>query len=317
MTPGRLPLPYLSLRDYLRAEFGFGLQRLCLDAGFLCPNRDGSKAVGGCTFCDVAGSGALHTQGPLSLRRQVQHQIELSRRRHGPSRYISYLQAFTNTYGSLDRLREVYEAAISHPEVAVLSVGTRSDCVDAPVCDLLAEFAKRVQVWLELGLQSVNQATLDRVNRAETPEDFRSACRLARSRGLQVVAHLIVGLPGDSPSDCLRAADVVNAEGVWGVKIHNLYIDSRAPMATEWQAGAIPMLSRDEYVDVVCDMLERLRSDMVIHRLTGQAPRAFHLAPQWALDKGAVLDAIVAEMRRRGSVQGCRWRGDGGSVGGA
>lgn len=305
---GRQGLPYRSLRDYLRAEFGAPLQRLCLDAGFTCPNRDGSKAVGGCTFCDVAGSGASHIEETLGVRRQVQHQVALNEKRYGRSRYIAYLQAFTNTYGPIDRLRAVYDAAVSHPDVAVLSVGTRADCVDGSVCDLLAEFNRRVEVWLELGLQSVNQATLDRVNRAETPDDFRLACRMSRCRGLRVVAHLIVGLPGDTPADCLRAVDLLNEEGVWGVKIHNLYIDSRAPMAAEWEAGGIPTMTQEEYVACVCDMLERLHPETVIHRLTGQAPRAFHLAPLWALNKSAVLEAITAEMRRRGSAQGSRFR---------
>jgi radical SAM protein (TIGR01212 family) len=188
-------LPYLSLREHLKAQWGAALHRLCLDAGFTCPNRDGSKAFGGCTFCDVAGSGASHIEGAFGVRRQVLHQIAQCEQRHGPTRYIAYLQAFTNTYAPLDRLRAVYEAAVCHPDVAVLSVGTRSDCVDAPVCELLGRFGDRVQVWLELGLQSVNQATLNRVNRAETPDDFRQACRLARAYGLRVVAHVIVGLP--------------------------------------------------------------------------------------------------------------------------
>jgi len=307
-------LPYLSLREHLKAEWGAALHRLCLDAGFTCPNRDGSKAFGGCTFCDVAGSGASHIEGALGVRRQVLHQIAQCEQRHGPTRYIAYLQAFTNTYAPLDRLRAVYEAAVCHPDVAVLSVGTRSDCVDAPVCELLAGFGDRVQVWLELGLQSVNQATLDRVNRAETPDDFRQACRLARTYGLRVVAHVIVGLPGDTPADYLRAVDLLNAEGVWGVKIHNLYIDRRAPMAADWEAGSITLPTRDEYVASVCDMLERLRPDMVIHRLSGQAPRAYHLAPAWALEKSALLKAITAEMRRRESVQGCRYRSGGASL---
>jgi radical SAM protein (TIGR01212 family) len=246
----------------------------------------------------VAGSGASHIEETLGVRRQVQHQVALSEKRHGRSRYIAYLQAFTNTYGPLDRLRAVYEAAVSHPDVAVLSVGTRAACVDRPVCELLAELNRRVQVWLELGLQSVNQATLDRVNRAETPDDFRQACRAARACGLRVVAHLIVGLPGDTPEDCLRAVDLLNAEGVWGVKIHNLYIDSRAPMAAEWEAGAIATMTQEEYVACVCDMLESLRPQTVIHRLTGQAPRAFHLAPSWALSKGTVLEAIEPELKR-------------------
>jgi len=296
---------YNSFNKWLRARFGERVHKLCIDAGFTCPNRDGSKATGGCAFCDVAGSGARHIQSTLNIRRQVLAQVDQSFQRYHARKYIAYFQAYTNTYGTVPRLRRIYEAALISDYVVGLSVGTRGDCVTEEVCELLASFQEpHREVWLELGLQSANQETLDRINRAERVEDFVRACAMANTAGVQTVGHVIFGLPGDSHDDCLRSIDLINECGCSGLKIHNLYIDAQAPMAESWRKGEIRVWERGEYIGTVCDALERLNPSILIHRLTGEAPPPMLLAPDWASDKAKVLASIDTEMARRGTRQG-------------
>ncbi len=305
---------FRSFQEWSRAEYGCRVHRLCLDGGFTCPNRDGFKARGGCTFCDSAGSGALHIARGDQVRNQVMTQLTAARRRYGARKFIAYFQAFTGTYAPVEVLRETYEEALCHPDIVGLGIGTRSDCVTPAACDLIASFRDRVRVWLEIGLQSVNQATLDGVNRAESVEDFPNAAAMARAAGLDVVVHLLFGLPGDTAGDCLAAVDAVNAAGAVGVKIHNLCIDSRAPMTAAWCRGEIRTFAESEYVGLVCDAIERLDPRVLVHRLVASAPRERHLAPLWALEKQRVLSAINAELSRRGTRQGSRFAAEGGIV---
>ncbi|MBX7245691.1 MAG: TIGR01212 family radical SAM protein [Candidatus Sumerlaeaceae bacterium] len=295
---------YRPFHDWLLKRFGERVFKICLDAGFTCPNRDGSKASGGCTFCDLAGSGARHIETSLGIRHQVQQQIQTARRRYRAEKFIAYFQAFTNTYAPVRVLKDIYDAAFCDPNVVGLSIGTRGDCVTDEVCELIAGYKSRGPVWLELGLQSVNQSTLDRINRAERVEDFVEACESARKAGVDVVAHLIFGLPGDTREDCLKGVRLVNECGCRGIKIHNLYIDANAPMAEEWQRGEIQMIEREEYISWVCDALEILDPGVLVHRLTGEASPKLHLAPQWSREKVHLLRDIERELERRGSYQG-------------
>jgi hypothetical protein len=300
--------PINNFHDWLVQEFGSRVYKLCLDAGFTCPNRDGSKAVGGCTFCDVAGSGGAHIESTIGISAQVRDQIANSERRYRARKFIAYFQAFTNTYAPVERLHAVYDAAICDHRIVGLSVGTRADCVSHEVCELLASYRPRVRVWLELGIQTVNQATLDRVNRAETVEEFHLACSMAKAAGLDLVLHIIFGLPGDTAEDCMRSIEFANRHGVSGVKIHNLYVDSRSPIAVDWRKGLVRLPEFDEYCSLVCDALERLDPGILVHRLTGHAPSPYHLGPGWALGKPAAIEKIAAELRRRGTYQGFRFR---------
>jgi uncharacterized protein len=297
-------MPWNSFNVWLRERFGERVHRACIDAGFTCPNRDGSKASGGCTFCDLAGSAAGHIEPAFGIRRQVREQIASGEARYGARKFIAYFQAFTNTYAPIERLRESYEAALEDPRIVGLCVGTRGDCVTDGVSRLLASYGAERLAWMEVGLQSVNQATLDSVNRAERVEDFAEACGSARRFGVPVVAHLIFGLPGDTRSDCLRAIAHLNECGVWGVKIHNLYIDSLAPMAADWRDGRVPIPDVEEHIALVCDALELLDPGIMVHRLCAAAPHGRHLAPAWALEKAAVLHGIRDELSRRNTCQG-------------
>lgn len=302
-------LPYNSFRDWLVREYGERVQKLCIDAGFTCPNRDGRKGTNGCVFCDSQGSGARHIKTAREVESQVRSQIAQVERRFKARKFIAYFQAFTNTYAPLDRLREIYDSAFCDDRIVGLSVGTRSDCLDESVCALLASYRERGRVWVEVGLQTANQDTLNRMNRGETVEQFRLACRAALQQGLDVVGHVILGLPGDSHSDFVRAIEVLNEAGVTGVKIHNLFVDCRAPIAAMWRRGEVPVLSRQDYVKAVCDALEILSPRILIHRLTGEAPAGELLAPDWVRNKKDVLDAIVTELNRRGTRQGSRFNG--------
>lgn len=292
--------------DHLLDCYHTRVQKLCLDGGFTCPNRDGTKAYGGCLFCDASGSAAAHIPLAEPVAEQIRRQKQSCRQRYGAQKFIAYFQAFTNTYAPLPRLKSLYEQALSDPDVIGLSVGTRADCLDEQICALLAGFAASGRrIWVEIGIQTVNQATLDRMNRAETVEDYRRACRLVNDAGLELVVHVIAGLPGDSREDFLRTVAFVNEMEAQGIKIHNLYIDSRAALARDWQAGCVPILEFSDYVSLVCDALERLSPRCLIHRLCGQAPRPYHLAPTWALDKNRVMRAIEAELARRATAHGC------------
>ncbi len=289
----------------LLCKYGERVQKLCLDGGFTCPNRDGTKAVGGCVFCDADGSGAAHIVSARSLAEQIRQQKLQCQRRYGAKLFIAYFQAFTNTYAPIDRLRELYDEALHDDDVIGLSVGTRADCVTEEVCELLLGYRNRGKtVWVEIGIQTVNQQTLDRMNRAETVGDFVAGCRLVKRYGLELVTHVIVGLPGDTKGDFLATIDFVNGVAADGIKIHNLYVDARSPLARWWRSGEVPLLEFRDYVQWVADGLERLAPRCYVHRLSGQAPRMFHLAPEWALDKNRVIHAIEAELERRDTVQG-------------
>ncbi|MGC8740613.1 MAG: TIGR01212 family radical SAM protein [Candidatus Sumerlaeaceae bacterium] len=294
--------------NFLKQAYGCRVQKLCLDGGFTCPNRDGSKATGGCYFCDASGSGAAHIVSAEPISEQLKSQKLRCQQRYGAVKFIAYFQAFTNTYAPIERLRMLYDQATSDPDVIGLSVGTRADCISEKVCELLRGYqCQGKRVWVEIGVQTINQTTLERMNRAETVEDYRRAARLIKEANLELVAHVIVGLPGDTRDDFLRTVEFLNEIHADGAKIHNLYIDARAALARWWREGRCQLLDFDEYINLVADGLESLAPNCVIHRLSGQAPRPFHLAPHWALDKNFIIQKIESELERRGTRHGSRW----------
>jgi len=307
-TPGEAmqPLPYNLFSQWLRDRFGEKVYKVTLDAGFDCPNRDGTRARGGCTFCDASGSSAQVSPPATPLAEQLRLGMEGWFRKSGGQarKFIAYYQAFTNTHGPLDRLREVYRVGVEHPEVVGIAIGTRPDCVGEPVLDLLSEIAQQKYLWVEYGLQSASNETLARINRAHTVEEFVDAVERTRKRGIEVCAHLIHGLPGDSHAMMMRSVDLLAELGVEGVKIHSLHIVKGSIMAGQYLRGEIPLMSQQEYVSWVADSLERLPWTMKIHRLTGDALPHLLVAPEWSRNKLAVLNAIQAELRRRGTRQG-------------
>ena len=274
-----------------------------IDAGFTCPNRDGGKGVGGCTFCDVAGSGSSLIVNGLSVQEQVHHAIEQMQRQH-VKKFIAYFQAFTNTYAPVEKLRELYSAAIDHPDIVGLSIGTRPDCLSEAVLDLLQEFQQKTKVWIEYGLQSRHNATLQRLNRGHTAEEFEDSVLRTKERGLPVTAHLILGLPHETAEMMMESAQLIIDLNPHGIKIHNLYLEEGMAMTEEWRRGEFQMMEKKDYIKLVCDILEKLPPEMIVERLCGEPDPRRAVAPDWALHKAPLLQEIEQELERRNSWQG-------------
>lgn len=299
--------PYRTFSNYLKERFGERVYRVPIDAGFDCPNRDGTRAFGGCTFCDERGSGAPTIKGGLRVKEQLLDGIKRIERRYGAHKFLAYFQAFSNTYAPEGVLRVLYDAGLDHPDVVGLCIGTRPDCVPDNVLDLLAEYAQRTFVWLEMGLQSAFNETLDRINRAHSSEEFFDAAQRAKARGLNVATHLIFGLPGETPEMMLETVRMVAQSGIEGIKIHQLCIYKGTPMEDDFRAGRLQTLDEDVYVSLVADALEMLPPEMIVMRLVAEGTEDEIVAPKWSFEKSRIMDKIDAEMARRGTQQGSRY----------
>ena len=286
----------------LLRRYGERVHKVAIDAGFTCPNRDGTLGRGGCTFCNNA-SFSPHAREPRSVADQIAAGRAVIRRRTGARRYIAYFQAYTNTYGAVEHLDRLYREALAEPDVVGLAVGTRPDCLDDPVLDLLAGYRDEGrEIWVELGLQSAFDETLRRVRRGHGFAEYRAAAHAIHSRGLALCTHLIVGLPGESPWHARTSLERVLELGVDGLKVHPLHVVRGTRLAVEWRRGAYRPLTLEEYVEAACDIVEATPPEVEFHRLTGTAPRSVLLAPEWCAWKWRVLNAIEAELARRESV---------------
>jgi len=300
-------LPYRDLNTYLRERFGVRVQKVTLDAGLTCPNRDGRVGVGGCLYCNARGSGTGAWARGQTITEQLQEGMARLARRYKASRFIAYFQSFSNTYAPLDTLRALYQEALVFPEVAGLSIGTRPDCLSPEILDLLAGLARERLLWVELGLQSAHDETLKLINRGHDVSCFTQAVREAAARGLEVVAHVILGLPGEGPAEMAATARYLGGLPLQGVKIHLLYVVRGSGLEEMYRAGNYRPLEEEEYVSLVVDFLELLPPHLVIHRLTGDPHPEELVAPTWCLDKSRVLIGIKEELARRGSRQGSAW----------
>ncbi|MBW2137773.1 MAG: TIGR01212 family radical SAM protein [Deltaproteobacteria bacterium] len=300
---------YRDYNTYLRKIFGERVQKIPIDAGLGCPNRDGTISREGCIFCDRRGSGtgAMTEQG-LSVHEQVVRGRRFAEQRYGARKFIAYFQAFTNTYGPVVKLKDLYDEALEHRGMVGLSVGTRPDCVDRDVAALLSEYGKRYLVWIEYGLQSAHDITLSRINRGHDVAAFEKGVFLADQYGLNVCAHVILGLPGEDKDMMMDTARFLASMPVRGVKIHGLYVCKGTRLATLYEQGAYRALEREEYVDLVVDFLERLPPEMVIQRLTGDPVPGELIAPRWAVKKMENLDLIRKRLEERDTWQGKRYR---------
>jgi hypothetical protein len=299
-------LPYRDLNSYLRERFGTRVQKITLDAGLTCPNRDGRVGTGGCLYCNLRGSGTGAWARGESITRQLEEGAARLGRRYGAQRFIAYFQSFSNTYAELATLRRLYEEALAFPGVAGLSIGTRPDCLGEEILDLLAGYAREKLVWLELGLQSAHDATLRRLNRGHDVACFSEAVHRAAGRGLEVVAHVILGLPGEGPREMAATAAYLAGLPVMGVKIHLLYVVRGSGLAALYETGQYKCLSEEEYAARVVEFIELLPPRLVIHRLTGDPHPEELLAPDWCLNKARVLGRIREEFARRQTCQGAK-----------
>lgn len=301
-----MPRRYLPLSTHLRDRFGGRVRSVTIDAGFTCPNVDGTVTTGGCVYCDNRSFSPNRRLPRATIRAQVERGIAILSRRYRAEKFIAYFQAGTNTHGPVEKLKRLYDEALTDPRVVGLAVGTRPDSVPEPVLDLLGEYAERVPVFLELGLQTVHDRSLEWMNRGHGVAAFLDAVNRCRGRPLDLCAHVILGLPGESHADMMETADVLAGLPVQGVKVHNLYVVRGTPLEAQYEAAQLRVLSLDEYVPLVVDFLERVPADRVIHRLTGEAPPDWLVAPDWVRDKAQLLRRVDDEMARRDTRQGAR-----------
>lgn len=300
--------PYREYSRYLKQQFGHRVHKISVDGGFSCPNREQGRRNPGCIFCDSAGSASSGIARPLSITGQLEHGKEIMRRKYKAKEFIAYFQPFSNTYAPLETLRTLYDEALAVPDMVGLAIGTRPDCVAPEVLDLLGGYTQRTDLWLELGLQSCHDSTLNLLRRGHDYATFVEAVAGVKQRNIPLCVHVILGLPGETRAQMLHTADEMARLQVDGIKIHLLHILRGTALGAMYSGGEIEVLSQDEYVNLAVDFLERLHPDTLIHRLTGDGPRATLLAPLWSLNKWEVLNAIEATFRARGSSQGSRCR---------
>jgi radical SAM protein (TIGR01212 family) len=300
--------PYLDLNTYMRRRFGERVHKLTVDAGLTCPNRDGRLSATGCIYCNARGSGTGALARGMSIREQLEQNKAGVTRRFKARKFIAYFQSYTNTYAPIERLARLYEEALAVDEVVGLSIGTRPDCVEDAVLDLLAGYAERYLVWLEYGLQSACDRTLQQINRGHDVACFSDALERAHWRGLPVCAHVILGLPGESRREMLATARFLADCAIDGVKLHLLYVIQGTPLEHLYREGRYTCLTQEEYVGLVCDFIERLPPRTVIQRVTGDPHPDELVAPAWALRKRETLDHIQRAFQSRRSRQGSRYR---------
>ncbi|MBI5124502.1 MAG: TIGR01212 family radical SAM protein [Candidatus Omnitrophica bacterium] len=274
--------------DYLRQKYGCKVYRIAIDAGFSCPNRD----TGGCIYCNEKGSRASYVNPKDSISKQIEARIKYLRETKDAKRFIAYFQAFTNTYGPIDKLKKTYDEVLPFNGIVGISIGTRPDTIDREKLKLISSYKERYEVWLEYGLQSIHDKTLKAINRGHNFADFVKAVNLAKEFGIPVAAHVILGLPGEGAKEMIETAKKIKEMGIEGIKIHLLHILKGSPLEKLHREGKIKILEEDEYVGLVCDFLKNLPSDIIVYRLTGEGSREDHIAPLWALDKQRVLQKI-------------------------
>lgn len=301
-------LRYYAYNFHLRSKFGQRVQRVSLNGGFTCPNVDGTVATGGCNFCDNRSFSPSRRVRRREILEQLDDGIRRIKLRYKADRFLAYFQPATNTYAPPERLRPLYEAALSHPQVLGLAIGTRPDCLSEPVLALLEELAAETYLSLEIGVQTIHDRSLKWMNRGHGFAEFIDAAERSRGRGFELATHVILGLPGESRDDMLATADAIADLGFDAVKIHNLYVVKGTPLADEYAAGKVRLLDRDEYIELVIDFIERLPPNMVVERTTGEAPPDYFVGPAWCLDKPAYKHALEAAMQRRDAVQGAKRR---------
>ena len=307
---GHSPSYTYTFNRYLRDRFGERVQRLSLNARFTCPNRDGKISRGGCIYCnDEAFS--PYAAGNLDLDGQIRQSMDFARSRYKAKKFIAYFQNATNTYASVPKLKKTYDIIRHFPDIVGLYISTRPDCVDEERLNLIRSYTEEYDVWIEYGLQSAHERTLNFINRGHTYHDFVKAVSMTAERGINVGAHVILGLPGETKEDILKTADKISKLPVSGIKFHVLHVLKDTKLAEYHEKGEIRLLAMEEYVDILCDFIERLDPGCVIFRLVSDAKEECLIGPKWINKKSLVLSSIDEEFKRRDSRQGKRYRGKG------
>jgi len=291
---------------YLRKRFSCRVSKVNVDAGFTCPNRDGSRGVGGCSYCNNSSFSPDATQPHISIEAQMEAGMAYHRQRLGSEKFIIYFQKFTNTYADPEHLRSIYSKALAHKDVLGISIGTRPDALSHEIADLLEELAAKYYVCLELGLQSMDDAILTRINRGHTFDEYLHAVRLMKGRGLDICTHLIYGFPGETRASFLKTAGLIADLGINSIKLHQLHAVKGTILAEQYLHGEFVPLEMSDYIATACDFLEMIPPEVTIQRLYGSAPLSIRVAPEWNLKNNQMWYAIINELKKRDSWQGKR-----------
>lgn len=299
-----MEMRYTSLSDELKREYGTKVYKIALDAGCTCPNRDGTLDTRGCIFCSEGGSGEFASDRNLSINEQIEQGKNRLSRKIRDGKYIAYFQSFTNTYGPIETLEKRFFEAADHPDIAVISIATRPDCLPDEVLDLLTRLKRVKPVWVELGLQSIHAETAEFIRRGFDLKCFEEAVEKLSILGIPVIVHLILGLPGETREMILQSVDYVGTQKVSGVKLSMLHILENTDLAALFRKGNISLMSREEYLGLLCDCVNRLPQNIVIHRLTGDGPKKILVAPQWSGNKRQMINDIRRVFKEKDVCQG-------------
>lgn len=293
---------FYSLNDFFKDEFKDKVFKVSLDGGFTCPNRDGKVAHGGCIFCSDAGSGEFAGNRRKSITEQIDEQLEFLKDKVKDKKVIAYFQNFTNTYGDVEYLREIYYEALNHPKVLGLAIGTRPDCIENDTLELLKEINEKHFFWIELGLQTIDDKVAKIINRGYPLSTYIETSKKLKDSGIKFVTHMIVGLPTEEREDILNTAKCIVQSGAWGIKIHSLHIIKGTPLERLYNDKKFKVFTLDEYVDIVVTILKLLPDKMVVHRVTGDGKKDEVVEPKWSLNKRKVLNEIEKELKKRENI---------------
>lgn len=298
---------FYPFREYLKEHFPYKVHKIPLHAGFTCPNRDGRAGAGGCTYC-INESFSPNVNGPsLSIKEQIVRGKAFHKKRYGAEKFIAYFQSFTNTYADIETLKSCYEEALADEDVVGISIGTRPDCITDDILNLISGYTKKYHVWVEYGLQSIHDRTLERVNRGHDYKTFLDAINRTKKTCINICVHVILGLPGETEDDMMKTAGAVATLGIHGIKLHHLYVAKNTALAEEYFLGKVRTMDMDTYIRLTADFLERIPADVTVQRLVGDTHGNFLISPIWKAGKSGIACGITRELERRGTYQGSRY----------
>lgn len=296
---------YNFFGDYLNNKYNHRVLKLPINANLSCPNRDGSISDQGCIFCSDDGSASPSTTGYTDIKSQINNAINSFKRSNLKTKYISYFQAYTNTFAPINQLKKLYDEAISYPDIIGLMIGTRPDCLNREIIELISSYKKEnFELWLELGMQTIHQKSLNFLNRGHSHQSTLDAIKIANEFNIPICLHLILGIPGETWQDMMQSVIEISKLPIQGVKFHHLHVIKNTPLEKLYLENNFKLLTFKEYISIICDALERLRPDILVHRLSGDREASSLIAPKWGLHKGTVLKEIEEQFKNRGTWQG-------------
>ncbi len=301
---------YHTLNYELKNEFDTKIIKLPINAGFTCPTRDGTKSYDGCIFCSESGSGDFAEKNNVDILSQMKNQRDLLSNKWPDAKFIAYFQSFSNTYSDLENLKNKYYQALSFKDTVGIAIATRADCIDENIAKLLGEISKATYLWVEIGLQTVNEKSSDFIRRGYEVDIFETAVNLLQKYNIKVVTHLIINLPCEDQEDYFKAVNYLASRNIWGIKLHMMHILKNTDLEKYYLEHPFKLMDADEYIQTICDILEIIPADMVVHRLTGDGAKDSLIAPRWTLNKRYILNGIDKEMNARDSLQGMMFTND-------